>query len=54
MEIKDGIVNERFDVPQAYEAILKVNERDGLITQWEERIEVLQDELDEFNALTDI
>lgn len=56
LEIKDGLSRDsRYDETlQGYESVLKVNQRDGLVVELETRIEVLQDELDEFNVLTEI
>jgi hypothetical protein len=56
LEIKDGLSRDsRYDENlQGYESIFNVKQRDDLVTELETRIEVLQDELDEFNVLTEI
>jgi hypothetical protein len=55
LEIKDGLSKDhRYDEAQNYESELKVKQRDELVSELEVRIEILQDELDEFNALTEV
>ncbi|PWK28236.1 hypothetical protein LV89_01017 [Arcicella aurantiaca] len=55
LEIKDGLSKDhRYDETQNYESELKVKQRDELVSELEARIEIIQDELDEFNALTEI
>lgn len=55
LEIKEGVIAERYSSePQSFESVLKADQRDALVAEFIERIEVLQDELDEFNALTQL
>lgn len=55
LTIKDGIISDRYgEGTLQYEAVLKPNERDALVAELEVRIELLQDELDEFNTITEL
>ncbi|MES2517891.1 MAG: hypothetical protein V4585_07270 [Bacteroidota bacterium] len=56
LDIKDGLSKDHSydEMLQGYESVLKVKQRDDLVIELETRIEALQDELDEFNILTEI